>query len=257
VRLRIIISSKDQRFFSVLKLFFIVYNLCKSFECVCVLDLEHLTASQLNSRTLHIIKEQAFIDSLCFPETMNKMLIINAPSFFSLSWALIKGWLDARTANKIEVIASRKSWEARLLELVDVDQLPSDYGGTGPSTAAVFKREASRGDDIKRRLVHLMHVRNSGSHQLTLEAGEIADISVHTRSGSGAKFDVINCTTKVSVADTNVAHKGTSADTDMPSNVTIVKDLKGPGTFKVKASSNSSMFSSDNFLIECVIKDNK
>lgn len=188
---------------------------------------------------------------------MNKMLLINAPSFFSLSWTLIKGWLDARTANKIEVIASRKAWEARLLELVDVDQLPSDYGGTGPSTADVFKREAARGDDIKRRLVHLLHVRSSGHHQVTLETGEIAEISVHTRSLTGAKFEVTDATTKALVADANVAHKGTNADTEMPSNIAVVKDLKGPGTFKIKAVSNSSMFSSDNFLVECIIKDDK
>lgn len=226
------------------------------FECLCVLDLEHLTSSQLNSRTLHIIKVQAFVDSLCFPETMHKMLLVNAPSFFSLSWSLIKGWLDARTASKIEVISSRKSWEARLLELVDSDQLPSDYGGKGPSTTEVFKREAAKGDDMKRRVSHLLHVRNSGSHLITLEKGEIAEVMIHTRSLSGAKFEILD-STKATLAAANVAHKGTGADTEMPSNITLAKSLKGPGTLKIKAVSNSGMFSSDKFLIECIIRDDK
>ena len=85
-----------------------------------------------------IVKEQAAIDSICFPETMCKMLIVNAPSYFSASWRVIKGWLDARTAAKIEVISNKHTMEKRLLEFIDVDQLPSDYGGKGPDTTATM-----------------------------------------------------------------------------------------------------------------------
>lgn len=99
-----------------------------------MLDLENLTSSQLTRRALTIIKEQAAIDSLCFPETMSKMFIVNAPTFFSASWRIIKAWLDARTAAKIEVISNRAKMEARLLEFIDADQLASDYGGKGPDT---------------------------------------------------------------------------------------------------------------------------
>lgn len=87
---------------------------------------------------MSIIKEQSFIDSLCFPETMAKMVIVNAPRFFSLSWSIIKGWLDARTANKVEVISNKKASEKRLLELVDAQHLPCDYGGKGPNTHALL-----------------------------------------------------------------------------------------------------------------------
>jgi hypothetical protein len=99
------------------------------------LDLDKLTTSQLSRRALAIVKEQAAIDSICFPETMSKMLIVNAPTYFAATWRIIKGWLDARTAAKIEVISSRATMEKRLLEFIDADQLPSDYGGTGPATS--------------------------------------------------------------------------------------------------------------------------
>ena len=87
--------------------------------------------SQLSSRALQIVKEQSAIDSICFPETMCKMFIINGPRFFSASWNLIKSWLDARTSGKIEVISDRKKWSQKLLEQVDEDELPCDYGGKG------------------------------------------------------------------------------------------------------------------------------
>merc|ERR1712029_1154349 len=101
--------------------------------------------SQVNSKSLAIVKEQSAVDSLCFPETMNKMYIINAPRFFSATWGLIKGWLDARTANKVEVISNRKQWEKALLEYVDAQQLPSDYGGTGPYTQDTIEKESFTG----------------------------------------------------------------------------------------------------------------
>jgi hypothetical protein len=117
----------------------------KRFECVCVLDLANLTLGQLSQRSLAIIKEQSAIDSVCFPETMNKMYIINGPRFFGATWSLIKGWLDPRTANKIEVISSRKQWEKALLDYVDIEQLPSDYGGKGPNTQDTIEKEAFTG----------------------------------------------------------------------------------------------------------------
>jgi hypothetical protein len=95
----------------------------------------------MTSRALAIIKEQAAVDSLCFPETMSKMFIINCPRFFSASWRLIKGWLDPRTASKIEVCSNKDTARKKLLELIDVDQLPSDYGGTGPDTKETLRNQ--------------------------------------------------------------------------------------------------------------------
>ncbi len=130
----------------------------KRFECIIILDLANLTVGQLNSRTMAIIKEQSAIDSLCFPETMNKMFIINSPRFFAASWNIIKGWIDPRTANKVEVLSSRKSWEKKLLEHIDVDQLPADYGGSGPMTQDTMEKEGFTGA-LKRLHTEVFSVR--------------------------------------------------------------------------------------------------
>lgn len=89
---------------------------------------------------MEIIKKQANIDSLCFPETMNKMVIVNAPRFFSATWSIIKGFLDARTTAKVELFSSTSAAEKCLLELIDEDQLPSDYGGTAESTVVTMEK---------------------------------------------------------------------------------------------------------------------
>ena len=136
-----------------------LFPLSTRFECFCVLDLNNLTTSQLSRRAMAIIKEQTAIDSVCFPETMSKMLIVNAPTFFSATWRLIKGWLDPRTANKIEVISSKNAVEKRLLELVDRDQLPEDYGGQGPNTNKTLMEEfGGSADRMSTKMLYLRYV---------------------------------------------------------------------------------------------------
>jgi len=223
----------------------------KRFECNIVLDLGELSVSQLNSRTLNVIKEQAFIDSLCFPETMSKMVIINAPRFFSATWKIIKGWIDPRTANKIEIIASRKVWEKRLRELVDADNLPSDYGGTGPTSEKIILQDNTSGD-VKRYHTELLSVRSSSSFMFELAAGEKMDVIVYCKAKSGAKFSILDAD-KVKgpfVENIDVTYKGSSdTDNSPPVVVSLTSGLVGPCKFKIKADSKSGRMYSDNFLV--------
>lgn len=90
------------------------------------------------------------------------MLIVNAPTFFSATWRLIKGWLDARTANKIEVISSRATMENRLLEFIDADQLPSDYGGKAQDSNTTMMQDIT-GDALRfeSKMLYVRYVRPS------------------------------------------------------------------------------------------------
>ena len=128
----------------------------KRFECVSVLDLSNLTLSKLGSRTMEIIKKQASIDSLCFPETMNKMIIVNAPRFFSATWSIIKGFIDARTSAKVELFSSMTAAEKCLKEIIDVDQLPSDYGGTAESTVVTMEK-MSQGNKLITQILYIRY----------------------------------------------------------------------------------------------------
>jgi len=220
------------------------------FECFIIMDLGGLSVTQLNSRVMSVIKEQSFIDSLCFPETMNRMVIINAPSFFSATWSVIKGFIDARTSGKVDVIASRKSWEKRLKEFIDDDQLPSDYGGTAPSTTEVMDK-ASPGD-MKRLFSEFMYVRGSKEFKTEIAEGEEVEIVVWTHSKSGGKFIVVDQDkTSEKVYGEEVEVKLSSTEEEgKPSVATIVKErIKGPAAIKVKVKSNASRISTLKFLV--------
>mmetsp|Transcript_14665 Transcript_14665/g.46764 ORF Transcript_14665/g.46764 Transcript_14665/m.46764 type:complete len:243 (-) Transcript_14665:143-871(-) len=101
-------------------------------KTLSILDLQGVTMAKLSSETLEFVKKIAKVDSANYPETMGKMLIINAPGIFKFAWGLVQAFLDPRTVSKIEILSGPEVWKPRLAQLVDADQLPAELGGTGP-----------------------------------------------------------------------------------------------------------------------------
>lgn len=52
----------------------------------------------------------ATTDSDHYPERLGTMVIINAPSMLSFAWNVIKGFLDAVTKEKINIIGKCFKW---------------------------------------------------------------------------------------------------------------------------------------------------
>lgn len=221
----------------------------KRFECVSILDLKHLTISKISSRSLDITKEQATIDSLCFPETMNKMIIVNAPRFFSATWTIIKGFIDARTSAKVELFSSSSAALKCMKEIIDDDQIPSDYGGTGESTIVTMEKMG----EGKKINTQVLYVKTSDSAKVEIGEGEEAEIGVYTRSTEGAEFHILDEGKKDLVPVVKVKHGSSDADS-APTKIdlTVTGKIQGPNTVKVKgiAFGGGSMFAtSQNYLV--------
>lgn len=56
------------------------------------------------------------------------MFILNAPFLFTGVWAIVKGFLDERTRNKIKILGG--GYKKDLFEAADPDNLPDFLGGT-------------------------------------------------------------------------------------------------------------------------------
>lgn len=56
------------------------------------------------------------------------MYIINAPMLFTGCWAIVKGFLDEKTREKISIIGS--GFLTKILEVVDKEELISFLGGS-------------------------------------------------------------------------------------------------------------------------------
>ncbi|CAF0844604.1 unnamed protein product [Adineta steineri] len=75
-------------------------------------------------------KQSLYIDNNYYPERLGQMIFINPPSVFPVLWSIVKHWLDPVTKTKIIVVKKGPEAINTLLQYIDSDQLPIEYGGS-------------------------------------------------------------------------------------------------------------------------------
>ncbi|CAO3685259.1 unnamed protein product [Umbelopsis vinacea] len=82
---------------------------------------------QFHMPALQYLRAVSDTDQKFYPETINKLFIVNAPSAFVIVWKMVKGWLDPGTIAKIQIFG--KDYEQALLDHIPAENLPSFLGG--------------------------------------------------------------------------------------------------------------------------------
>lgn len=173
----------------------------KRYEIIYILDLENLSTAQLNKQLLAMTKSQCKLDELCFPEAMKTMIIVNAPSTFTMVWKLAKTWINPRNAMKVEIYGTNRSqWETRINEIVDKGQLPIEYGGLKDNGTSndIMRRYMSeqyksfhQNRDVIDEETHIMSFHHQVSrHQIKVNVGQKISLSVFTNSRTGGTLKI-------------------------------------------------------------------
>jgi hypothetical protein len=63
-----------------------------------------------------------------YPETLDRIFIIGAPSFFPTVWSWIKRWFDPITVSKIFILGAA-DMKPTLEKYIDIENIPVKYGG--------------------------------------------------------------------------------------------------------------------------------
>ena len=63
---------------------------------------------------------------MCYPERVNKLLVVNLSPLFDIGYKLFKPFIPEATRQKLVVMKNMRD----LLNFVDADQLPVVFGGT-------------------------------------------------------------------------------------------------------------------------------
>ncbi|KAI8990097.1 CRAL-TRIO domain-containing protein [Pilobolus umbonatus] len=82
---------------------------------------------QLHMPALSFLRAIAECDQSYYPETMNKLFLVNAPSAFVYVWKIVKAWLDPGTIDKIQILGT--DYQESLLKHIPAENLPSFLGG--------------------------------------------------------------------------------------------------------------------------------
>jgi len=162
-----------------------------------------------------------------------------------MAWTVIKKFIDARTARKIEVFSSVAKGQQRLHELVDQDAIPSDFGGTSPSSA-----ELMQGDGGERHIVKVVDLNTCKKGRTVidllagsdcLKEGETVSIDVFSRSVVGCRVSILGSdkhTEEVKVKPAYLPSEEGKAPIPRSTNVCTRQTLRG--TVQVQLTTDGS-----------------
>lgn len=128
-----------------LRLFALYENLCRFVLPLCsavpdrqaietpvsqsanIVDLSKVGLKQFWTLRAHL-QDSSALATAHYPETLDRIFVIGAPSFFNTIWDWAKGWFDPITVSKIFIL-NDKNMLSELSKVVDVENIPKKYGG--------------------------------------------------------------------------------------------------------------------------------
>jgi hypothetical protein len=72
---------------------------------VTIVNLANFGWHNIKQHNYDWVNALAKVNGLLYPESAGTTWLINAPRVFSMVWSIVKGWLDERTRNKVQILS--------------------------------------------------------------------------------------------------------------------------------------------------------
>jgi len=96
---------------------------------VIVMDIKNFHAKSLTAKYRNLVRDIIGDESNLWPNTLEKMYIINAPWPFRFAWKIIQNFIHPITVKKIEILGG--DYIDSMKKKIALDQIPKSYGGKG------------------------------------------------------------------------------------------------------------------------------
>lgn len=97
-------------------------------QSLTILDLNGIGISILVGKIKSFVKLASDIGQDYYPEMLGTMLLLNTNFFFNAVWAIVKGFIDEKTAKKVNMCGYK--YQKILFEYADPANVPECIGGT-------------------------------------------------------------------------------------------------------------------------------
>jgi len=94
---------------------------------VILQDTSTLTLSHLLGENLKWLLSVTEIEGNYYPELTRKIYLTNASAFFTLSWRIIKNFIDPAVALSLEILAPNEA--GKILDVIPAESVPKELGG--------------------------------------------------------------------------------------------------------------------------------
>ena len=114
-------------------------------QAIVIFDMKGLTF-HLHRDTIWYVQQMLTVDNHFYPERLAHMVIINCPWYFSTLYNLFQPLIDTRTKQKITILGD--NYLSTLLVYMDMDHIPTEYGGTGVEVGWDWKYQDNTGASV-------------------------------------------------------------------------------------------------------------
>ena len=91
------------------------------------MDIKNFHAKSLTAKYRNLVQDIIGDESNLWPNTLEKMYIINAPWPFRFAWKIISNFIHPITVAKIEILGG--DYIKKMTEKISIHQIPKSYGG--------------------------------------------------------------------------------------------------------------------------------
>jgi hypothetical protein len=106
----------------------VMYKHHQAGKSLSIIDVENVKMFDLAGDNLNFVKKSIGFANCHYPERSFVIYIINAPTWFSFLWKVIKPMIHPNTQKKVRIL-SKKETLSGLQEHIDISQIDSYYGG--------------------------------------------------------------------------------------------------------------------------------